>query len=48
MAIFAFLVALTALVLVAQTVLRQLRSSRDDVTTLRALGLNHRQLWYVA
>ena len=48
LAIFAFLVALTALVLVAQTVLRQLRSSRDDVTTLRALGLNHRQLWYVS
>ena len=48
LAIFAFLVALTALVLVAQTVLRQLRSSRDDVTTLRALGLNHRQSWCVS
>jgi FtsX-like permease family len=47
LAIFAFLVALTALVLIAQTVLRQLRSSRDDVMTLRALGLNHRQLWYM-
>ena len=48
LAIFAFLVALTALVLIAQAVLRQLRSSRDDVTTLRALGLNHRQLWCVS
>ncbi len=48
LAIFAFLVALTAMVLVAQTVLRQLRSSRDDVTTLRALGLRHRQLWCVS
>lgn len=45
LAIFAFLVAFTALVLIAQAVLRQLRSSRNDVTTLRALGLNHRQLW---
>ena len=47
LAIFAFLVALTALVLIAQALLRQLRSSRDDVMTLRALGLNHRQLWCV-
>ena len=49
MAIFpAFLIALTAMGVVAQTVLRQLRSSRDDVTTLRALGLRHRQLWCVS
>ena len=48
LAVFAFLVALTALVLIAQAVLRQLRSSRDDATTLRALGLNHRQLWCVS
>ncbi|HXN60189.1 MAG TPA: FtsX-like permease family protein [Acidimicrobiales bacterium] len=48
LAIFAFLVALTALVLIAQAVLRQLRSSRTDVTTLRALGLNHRQLWCIS
>ena len=48
LAIFALLVAFTALVLIVQAVLRQLRSSRDDVTTLRALGLNHRQLWCVS
>ena len=47
LAIFAFLVALTALVLIAQAMLRQLRSSSGDVATLRALGLDHRQLWCV-
>ena len=47
LAIFAFLVALTGLVLIAQAVVRQLKSSSADLTTLRALGLNHRQLWYI-
>ncbi len=47
LAIFAFLVALTGLVLIAQAVLRQLKSSSTDVTTLRALGLSHRQLWCI-
>ncbi len=47
LAIFAFLVAFTGLVLIAQAVLRQLKSSSADLTTFRALGLNRRQLWYI-
>jgi ABC-type antimicrobial peptide transport system permease subunit len=46
--VFASLVALTGLVLIAQAVLRQLKSSSTDVTTLRALGLNRRQLWCIS
>ncbi len=46
--VFASLVALAGLVLIAQAVLRQLKSSSTDVTTLRALGLNRRQLWCIS
>jgi ABC-type lipoprotein release transport system permease subunit len=45
--LFALVVALTALVLVAQAILRQLRASRIDLTTLRALGLTRWQLWSI-
>ena len=48
LAIFALLVALIGLVLIAQAVLRQLQSSRTDFATLRALGFNRRQLWCVS
>ena len=45
--LFALVVALTALVIIAQAVLRQLRASGNDLTTLRALGLARRQLWSI-
>ena len=45
--LFALVVALTGLVIVAQAVLRQLRASRTDLATFRALGLTHRQLWTI-
>ncbi len=46
--LFALVVALTALVIIAQAVLRQLRASRMDLTTLRALGLTRKQLWSIS
>ncbi|HEX4562216.1 MAG TPA: ABC transporter permease, partial [Gemmatimonadales bacterium] len=45
--LFALVVAFTGLVIVAQAILRQLRTSRIDLTTLRALGLTRRQLWSI-
>ena len=46
--LFALVVALAALVIIAQAVLRQLRASRIDLTTLRALGLTRMQLWSIS
>ncbi len=46
--LFALVVALTALVIIAQAVLRQLRASRMDLATLRALGLTRKQLWSIS
>lgn len=43
--LFALVIALTGVVLLAQAMLRQLRASRTDFVTLRALGLTDRQLW---
>ena len=48
LAIFAALVALTALVIISQSVLRQLRSGNFDAATLRALGLTRRQRWTIS
>ncbi len=48
LALFALVVALTALVIMAQAVLRQLRASRIDLTTLGALGLTRKQLWLIS
>jgi ABC-type antimicrobial peptide transport system permease subunit len=45
--LFALLVGLTALVIISQAVLRQLRVASFDVAILRALGLTRRQLWAV-
>ena len=45
--LFALVVALTGLVIVAQAALRQLRASRTDLPTFRALGLTNRQLWSI-
>ncbi|HEV3368866.1 MAG TPA: FtsX-like permease family protein [Acidimicrobiales bacterium] len=46
--LFALVVALAALVIIAQAVLRQLRASRIDLSTLRALGLTRMQLWSIS
>ena len=46
--LFALVVGLTGLVLIAQAILRQLRASRIDLITLRALGLTGRQLWSIS
>ena len=46
--LFALVVGLTGLVIIAQAVLRQLRASRIDLITLRALGLTGRQLWSIS
>ena len=45
--IFALVVAITALVNIAQAVLRQLRASGTDLATLRTLGLSRSQLWLI-
>jgi ABC-type antimicrobial peptide transport system permease subunit len=45
--LFALVVGLTGLVIIAQAVLRQLRASSIDLTTLRALGLTRTQLWCI-
>ncbi len=45
--LFGIVIALTGIVLLAQAILRHLRSSRTDFATLRALGLTDRQLWCV-
>jgi ABC-type antimicrobial peptide transport system permease subunit len=45
--LFALVIALTGVVLLAQAMLRQLRASRSDFATLRALGLTDRQLWCI-
>ena len=47
LALFALVVALTGLVVIAQALLRLLRASRTDQATLRALGLTRRQMWSV-
>ncbi len=46
--LFALVVGLTGLVIIAQAVLRQLRASSIDLVTLRALGLTGRQLWSIS
>ena len=46
--LFAIVVGLTGLVIIAQAVLRQLRASSIDLVTLRALGLTGRQLWSIS
>jgi ABC-type antimicrobial peptide transport system permease subunit len=43
--LFGLVIALTGVVLLAQAMLRQLRASRTELGTLRALGLTDRQLW---
>jgi ABC-type lipoprotein release transport system permease subunit len=45
--LFALVIALTGAVLLAQAMLRQLRASRTDFATLRALGLTERRLWCI-
>jgi putative ABC transport system permease protein len=47
LALFALVVALTGLVVIAQALLRLLRASRADQATIRALGLTRRQMWFV-
>jgi hypothetical protein len=42
--LFGLVIALTGVVLLAQAILRQLRSSRTDFATLRALGLTDRKI----
>ncbi len=46
--LFALLVAFTALVVISQAVLRQLRVAGLDLATLRALGLSSGQLWAIS
>ena len=46
--LFALLVSVTGVVILAQAMLRQLRTSRVDFAVFRALGLTARQLWWVS
>jgi hypothetical protein len=46
--LFALLVALSALVVISQAVVRQLRIASVDATALRALGQTRRQRWLIS